>query len=147
MPVLPPPPPPPRQGLAEEHYKDLKDRPFFPDLVSYIVSGPVIATVWEGPGVIAGARKVIGATNPAVSEPGTIRGDLAVEVRGQWALVLLASLASEGRGALFWELEGGGGACFTPRCLGGSRARVPHPCPCWRPPFWRMSGLGHHHSM
>ena len=75
-----PPPPSNSQELAQEHYKDLKEKPFFPDLVGYIVSGPVVCVVLEGPGVVLGARKVIGATNPSVAEPGTIRGDLAVEV-------------------------------------------------------------------
>eukprot|EP00873_Tetraselmis_striata_P021746 jgi/Tetstr1/442010/TSEL_030191.t1 len=66
--------------LAEEHYKDLSSKPFFPDLVNYIISGPVVAMVWEGKGVVKSARKLIGATNPLESEPGTIRGDFAIEV-------------------------------------------------------------------
>mmetsp|Transcript_43828 Transcript_43828/g.78320 ORF Transcript_43828/g.78320 Transcript_43828/m.78320 type:complete len:228 (-) Transcript_43828:42-725(-) len=66
--------------LAEEHYKDLSSKPFFPDLVDYICSGPVVAMVWEGKGVVKSARKLIGATNPLESEPGTIRGDFAIEV-------------------------------------------------------------------
>lgn len=64
--------------IAEEHYKDLKSKPFFPALVDYILSGPVICMVWEGDGVIKSARKIIGATNPLEAEPGTIRGDYAV---------------------------------------------------------------------
>ncbi|GBF95054.1 nucleoside diphosphate kinase chloroplastic [Raphidocelis subcapitata] len=66
--------------VAEEHYKDLSSKPFYKDLVQYILSGPVVAMVWEGDGVVASARKLIGATNPLASEPGTIRGDLAIEV-------------------------------------------------------------------
>uniref|UniRef100_A0A061S192 Nucleoside diphosphate kinase n=1 Tax=Tetraselmis sp. GSL018 TaxID=582737 RepID=A0A061S192_9CHLO len=66
--------------LAEEHYKDLSSKPFFSDLVNYIISGPVVAMVWEGNGVVKSARKIIGATNPLEAEPGTIRGDFAVEV-------------------------------------------------------------------
>ena len=66
--------------VAEEHYQDLSEKPFFGDLVDYICSGPVVCMVWEGPGVVKSARKMIGATNPLESEPGTIRGDLAVEV-------------------------------------------------------------------
>lgn len=69
----------PSRELAEEHYKDLSSKPFFGDLVSYIISGPVIAMVWEGDGVVASARKIIGATNPLNAEPGTIRGDLAMQ--------------------------------------------------------------------
>ena len=61
--------------LAEEHYKDLSSKPFFPDLVEYICSGPVVCMILEGKGVVASARKLIGATNPLESEPGTIRGD------------------------------------------------------------------------
>ncbi|CAA0806952.1 Nucleoside diphosphate kinase II- chloroplastic [Striga hermonthica] len=64
--------------LAEEHYKDLQSRPFFPKLTDYITSGPVVCMAWEGVGIVASARKLIGATNPLDANPGTIRGDLAV---------------------------------------------------------------------
>ncbi|RLN07597.1 nucleoside diphosphate kinase 2 [Panicum miliaceum] len=67
------------KDLAQEHYKDLKDKPFFPTLIEYITSGPVVCMAWEGDGVVASARKLIGATNPLQAEPGTIRGDLAVQ--------------------------------------------------------------------
>ena len=66
--------------LAEQHYGVHKERPFFAGLVEFITSGPLVAMVWEGDGVVASARKMIGATNPLNSEPGTIRGDLAVNV-------------------------------------------------------------------
>ncbi|BAY52288.1 nucleoside diphosphate kinase [Thermostichus vulcanus NIES-2134] len=66
--------------LAEQHYSEHKDKPFFPGLVNFITSGPVVAMVWEGRGVIANARKLIGATNPLNAEPGTLRGDFAVDV-------------------------------------------------------------------
>ena len=66
--------------LAEQHYAVHKERPFFPGLVEFIISGPVVAMVWEGNGVIASARKIIGATNPLNAEPGTIRGDYGVTV-------------------------------------------------------------------
>jgi nucleoside-diphosphate kinase len=66
--------------LAEQHYGEHKDKPFFPGLVNFITSGPVVAMVWEGRGVIASARKLIGATNPLNAEPGTLRGDFAVDV-------------------------------------------------------------------
>jgi len=69
----------PPASLAEEHYKDLSAKPFFKDLVSYICSGPVVAMVWEGDGVVASARLLIGATNPLAAAPGTIRGDFAVQ--------------------------------------------------------------------
>jgi nucleoside-diphosphate kinase len=66
--------------LAETHYGVHRERPFFAGLVEFITSGPVVAMVWEGEGVIASARKLIGATNPLNSEPGTIRGDFGVNV-------------------------------------------------------------------
>jgi nucleoside-diphosphate kinase len=66
--------------LAEQHYDVHKERPFFPGLVDFITSSPVVAMVWEGDGVVASARKLIGATNPLSAEPGTIRGDFGVSV-------------------------------------------------------------------
>ncbi|KAM3099466.1 nucleoside-diphosphate kinase [Phormidesmis sp. 146-35] len=66
--------------LAEQHYGVHKERPFFGSLVEFITSGPVVAMVWEGDGVIAAARKVIGATNPLTAEPGTIRGDYGANI-------------------------------------------------------------------
>lgn len=68
------------QELAESHYAVHRERPFFKGLVEYITSGPVVAMVWEGDGVVAAARKLIGATNPLTAEPGTIRGDLAINI-------------------------------------------------------------------
>lgn len=66
--------------LAEQHYDVHRERPFFSSLVDFITSGPVVAMVWEGDGVIASARKIIGATNPLTAEPGTIRGDFGVSI-------------------------------------------------------------------
>ena len=66
--------------LAESHYDVHRERPFFASLVEFITSGPVVAMVWEGEGVVAAARKMIGATNPLTAEPGTIRGDLGVNI-------------------------------------------------------------------
>lgn len=66
--------------LAEKHYAEHKERPFFGGLVEFITSSPVFAMVWEGEGVIATARKMMGATNPQESDPGTIRGDFGVQV-------------------------------------------------------------------
>ncbi|NEO31848.1 MAG: nucleoside-diphosphate kinase [Symploca sp. SIO3C6] len=66
--------------LAEKHYDVHKERPFFAGLIKFITSGPVVAMVWEGEGVVASARKIIGATNPLSAEPGTIRGDYGVTV-------------------------------------------------------------------
>ncbi|MEH2172412.1 nucleoside-diphosphate kinase [Nostoc sp.] len=66
--------------LAEQHYGVHRERPFFGGLVEFITSSPVVAMVWEGDGVIASARKIIGATNPLTAEPGTIRGDFGLNI-------------------------------------------------------------------
>ncbi|MEM9244137.1 MAG: nucleoside-diphosphate kinase [Cyanobacteria bacterium P01_F01_bin.153] len=66
--------------LAEAHYGEHKERPFFAGLVSFLTSSPVVAMVWEGDGVVASARKIIGATNPLESAPGTVRGDFGVSI-------------------------------------------------------------------
>lgn len=66
--------------LAEEHYGEHKEKPFFGELVDFITSGPVFAMVWEGDDVIATARKMMGETKPAEASPGTIRGDFGVTV-------------------------------------------------------------------
>ena len=66
--------------LAEKHYAVHKERPFFGSLVDFITSAPVVAMVWQGDGVVASARKIIGATNPLSAEPGTIRGDFGVSI-------------------------------------------------------------------
>ena len=66
--------------LAEQHYGVHRDKPFFAGLVEFITSGPVVAMVWEGEGVVSAARKMIGATNPLTAEPGTIRGDFGVNI-------------------------------------------------------------------
>jgi nucleoside-diphosphate kinase len=65
--------------LAERHYAEHAERPFFEELVSFITSGPIVAMVLEGPEAVRAARQVIGATNPLEAAPGSIRGDLAVE--------------------------------------------------------------------
>ena len=70
----------PTRELAEKHYAVHKERPFFAGLVEFITSGPVVAMVWEGDGVVASARKIIGATNPLTAEPGTIRGDYGANI-------------------------------------------------------------------
>ncbi len=70
----------PSRELAEQHYGVHKNKPFFNGLVEFITSGPVVAMVWEGEGVIGSARKLIGSTKPLEAEPGTIRGDFAVNI-------------------------------------------------------------------
>jgi nucleoside-diphosphate kinase len=66
--------------LAEQHYAEHSDKPFFGDLVEFITSAPTLALVLEGEGAIAVVRSTMGATNPAASAPGTIRGDLALSM-------------------------------------------------------------------
>lgn len=68
------------QELAQKHYDVHKERPFFGGLVEFITSSPVVAMVWEGDGVVASARKIIGSTNPLTAEPATIRGDFGVSI-------------------------------------------------------------------
>lgn len=66
--------------LAEQHYAEHKERPFFGELVDFITSGPVFAMVWQGNNVISTARSMMGKTNPADAATGTIRGDFATSV-------------------------------------------------------------------
>jgi len=70
----------PSQAHLENHYADLKSKKFFPSLIEYMLSGPVICMVWEGAGVVKTGRVLLGATDPAESAPGTIRGDFAVDI-------------------------------------------------------------------
>ncbi|NDI16924.1 MAG: nucleoside-diphosphate kinase [Verrucomicrobia bacterium] len=70
----------PSRSLVEEHYGVHRERPFFAGLVDFLSSGPVVAMVWEGDGVIGSARTLIGATKPLEAAPGTIRGDLAINI-------------------------------------------------------------------
>jgi nucleoside-diphosphate kinase len=67
--------------LAEEHYAEHRERPFFGDLVEFITVGPLVAMVLEGYEAVTAARQVIGATNPLEAAPGSIRGDYALEVQ------------------------------------------------------------------
>jgi nucleoside-diphosphate kinase len=66
--------------LAEEHYAEHAEKPFYGELVEFITSGPTLALVLEGEGAIAGVRATMGATNPADATPGSIRGDLALSM-------------------------------------------------------------------
>jgi nucleoside-diphosphate kinase len=66
--------------LASRHYAEHVDKPFFPELVAFITSGPVVAMQWSGEGAVAVARTLMGVTNPAEAGPGTIRGDFGLEI-------------------------------------------------------------------
>jgi nucleoside-diphosphate kinase len=69
------------QDLAEEHYAEHRERPFFGELVEFITGGPLVALVMEGYEAVTAARQVIGATNPLEAAPGSIRGDYGLEVQ------------------------------------------------------------------
>ncbi len=68
------------EGLAHRHYGEHVDRPFFAGLVSFITSGPVVAMAWEANNAVEIVRGTMGVTNPASAAPGTIRGDLGVDI-------------------------------------------------------------------
>jgi len=67
-------------ALAQRHYAVHRDKPFFDRLVNYISSAPIVAAVFEGEQTVEVIRKAMGATDPAKSEPGTIRGDLGLDI-------------------------------------------------------------------
>lgn len=67
------------EALAAEHYRDHQGKPFFPSLIEFVRSGPVVALALEGPEAIARVRQMMGALDPAESTPGSIRGDYAIE--------------------------------------------------------------------
>ncbi|HEY7633397.1 MAG TPA: nucleoside-diphosphate kinase [Thermoleophilaceae bacterium] len=69
------------RSLAEQHYAEHAEKPFFGELVDFITGGPLVALVLEGHEAIKAARQVIGATNPLEAAPGSIRGDYALEVQ------------------------------------------------------------------
>jgi nucleoside-diphosphate kinase len=68
------------EELAERHYAPHKGKPFYPGLIRFITSGPVVAMVWEGTQAIEKVRKMMGKTKPAEADLGTIRGDLAMDM-------------------------------------------------------------------
>src|SRR3954470_14101807 len=70
-----------QRDLAEEHYAEHREKPFFGDLVDFITGGKLVAMVLEGHEAVTAARQIIGATNPLEATPGSIRGDYALEVQ------------------------------------------------------------------
>merc|ERR1712144_83412 len=68
------------EELLKKHYADLSSKKFFPGLIKYMSSGPVVPMVWEGQEAVKTGRVMLGATNPADSAPGTIRGDFCIDV-------------------------------------------------------------------
>jgi len=67
------------EALITKHYEEHIGKPFFPKIVKYILSGPVVGMVWQGKGVVAYGRVMLGKTDPLKSEPGTIRGDFGID--------------------------------------------------------------------
>ena len=67
-------------ALARQHYGEHVDRPFFAGLVAFITSSPVVAMAWEAENAVEAVRNTMGQTNPTTSPPGTIRGDLALDI-------------------------------------------------------------------
>ena len=68
------------RNVVEEHYAEHRERPFFNDVVTYLMSGPVVAMAVQGPNAVRAIRAMMGATNPVEAAPGTIRGDLALSI-------------------------------------------------------------------
>ncbi len=69
------------EGLGKRHYAAHVDKPFFPDLLKFMTSAPIIAAVFEGQGAVEVARRTMGATNPAKADPGTIRRDFGLDIQ------------------------------------------------------------------
>lgn len=68
------------EALARRHYEEHVEKPFFPELLEFITSGPVVAMEWAGESAVSVARTVMGATDPKKADPGTIRGDFGLAV-------------------------------------------------------------------
>ncbi|MBE3557019.1 MAG: nucleoside-diphosphate kinase [Firmicutes bacterium] len=68
------------RSLAEKHYEEHREKPFFTDLVQFVTSSPVLAMVWEGENAIAVVRRLMGSTNPQEAAPGSIRGDFGLNL-------------------------------------------------------------------
>ncbi|XP_005007395.1 nucleoside diphosphate kinase, mitochondrial isoform X3 [Cavia porcellus] len=68
------------ENILAEHYQDLQRKPFYPALISYMSSGPVVAMVWEGYNVVRASRAMIGHTDSTEAAPGTIRGDFSIHI-------------------------------------------------------------------
>ncbi|XP_075687554.1 nucleoside diphosphate kinase, mitochondrial [Rhinoderma darwinii] len=68
------------EGILAKHYHDLQRKPFYPALIRYMASGPVVAMVWEGHNVVRSSRLMVGETDSSQAKPGTVRGDLSVHI-------------------------------------------------------------------
>ena len=88
--------------LAELHYAEHLEKPFFGELADFITSGPLVAMVLEGPDAVSAARQLIGATNPLEATPGSIRGDYAIEMGANMVHGSDSPEAAERETALFF---------------------------------------------
>lgn len=70
----------PTKEMAEAHYADLSKKPFFPGLVKFFSSGPIVCMCWEGKDIIRQGRQMLGETQPLASKPGSIRGDYSIDL-------------------------------------------------------------------
>ncbi|WP_149454116.1 nucleoside-diphosphate kinase [Pasteuria penetrans] len=70
----------PTESLARQHYRVHCEKHFFPNLIRFITSGPVVAMAWEGSEIVAAVRRMLGPTNPVEAPPGTLRGDFATHM-------------------------------------------------------------------
>ena len=70
----------PTMEMAQAHYKDLSNKPFFPSLCKFFSSGPIICMCWEGKDIIKQGRQMLGETQPLASKPGSIRGDYSIDL-------------------------------------------------------------------
>ncbi len=91
------------EALAQKHYAAHIGKPFFAGLVEYITALPIVAMVWEGPNAIANARQAMGATDPSKASPGTIRGDLALDISNNLVHGSDGPESAEKEIALFFE--------------------------------------------
>ena len=90
------------EEMARRHYAEHEGKPFFGELVEFIVSGPLVAMVLEGDQAVTAARQVIGATNPLEAAPGSIRGDFAIAVGQNMVHGSDAPASAEREAALFF---------------------------------------------
>ncbi|XP_073884488.1 nucleoside diphosphate kinase, mitochondrial isoform X4 [Macaca fascicularis] len=88
------------ESVLAEHYQDLRRKPFYPALIRYMSSGPMVAMVWEGYNVVRASRAMIGHTDSAEAAPGTIRGDFSVHISSH----RLAPLDRGQQGSNRWSL-------------------------------------------
>ena len=110
--------------LAERHYAEHAERPFFGELVDFITSGPLVAMVLEGADAVNAARQVIGATNPLEAAPGSIRGDFAIEMGANMVHGSDSPESAAREAALFFPSDLVSAAA-APRCSSSSPPRSP----------------------